>query len=254
MTTRENTLVLFDMDGTLTVPRLPATQEIHDTLGELRRKVSTGIVSGSNLVKIVDQLGVSVLDEFDFVFTQNGLSAFEKGESIGEQSFKDYIGEEALGELIDFALSELSKVKLPKKRGTFIEYRNGMLNICPVGRSCSQEERIEFHEYDKVYKVREMLVKKFTDRFGSFQTGDGRKVNLKFSIGGEISFDVFPVGWDKTFCLQYVEKRFENILFVGDMTSIGGNDYEIYSDPRVKGYTVKNYQDTIRMLKELFDI
>lgn len=35
-------------------------------------------------------------------------------------------------------------------RGTFIEFRNGMLNICPVGRSCTQEERIEFYELDKV--------------------------------------------------------------------------------------------------------
>lgn len=35
-------------------------------------------------------------------------------------------------------------------RGTFIEFRNGMLNICPVGRSCTQEERIEFYELDQV--------------------------------------------------------------------------------------------------------
>lgn len=25
-----------------------------------------------------------------------------------------------------------------------------MLNICPVGRSCTQEERIEFYELDQV--------------------------------------------------------------------------------------------------------
>lgn len=35
-------------------------------------------------------------------------------------------------------------------RGTFIEFRNGMLNISPVGRSCTQEERIEFYELDQV--------------------------------------------------------------------------------------------------------
>lgn len=35
-------------------------------------------------------------------------------------------------------------------RGTFIEFRNGMLNISPIGRSCTQEERIEFSEIDKV--------------------------------------------------------------------------------------------------------
>ena len=31
------------------------------------------------------------------------------------------------------------------------------------------------------------------------------ELNLRFSIGGEISFDVFPIGWDKSFCLKFVE-------------------------------------------------
>lgn len=35
-------------------------------------------------------------------------------------------------------------------RGTFIEFRNGMLNISPIGRSCTQEERQEFNELDQV--------------------------------------------------------------------------------------------------------
>lgn len=35
-------------------------------------------------------------------------------------------------------------------RGTFIEFRNGMLNVSPIGRNCSQEERDEFERYDKV--------------------------------------------------------------------------------------------------------
>lgn len=39
---------------------------------------------------------------------------------------------------------------LPTHRGTFIEFRNGMLNISPIGRSCTPEERIEFSELDKV--------------------------------------------------------------------------------------------------------
>lgn len=35
-------------------------------------------------------------------------------------------------------------------RGTFIEFRNGMLNISPIGRNCTVEERMEFSEIDKV--------------------------------------------------------------------------------------------------------
>ena len=35
-------------------------------------------------------------------------------------------------------------------RGTFIEFRVGMLNLCPMGRNCSSEEREEFIKYDEV--------------------------------------------------------------------------------------------------------
>ena len=34
--------------------------------------------------------------------------------------------------------------------GTFIEFRNGMLNISPIGRNCSQSERDEYEKYDIV--------------------------------------------------------------------------------------------------------
>ena len=43
--------------------------------------------------------------------------------------------------------------------------------------------------------------------------------NLKFSIGGQISFDVFPIGWDKTYCLRHVENEgYKQIHFFGDKT------------------------------------
>lgn len=38
-------------------------------------------------------------------------------------------------------------------RGTFVEFRMGMLNVSPIGRNCSQEERDEFERYDKVLHI-----------------------------------------------------------------------------------------------------
>ena len=35
-------------------------------------------------------------------------------------------------------------------RGTFVEFRKGLINICPVGRSCTQAERDQFAVYDQV--------------------------------------------------------------------------------------------------------
>ena len=44
-------------------------------------------------------------------------------------------------------------------------------------------------------------------------------VALCLSAGGQISFDVFPDGWDKRFCLGIVEKdSYSTIHFFGDKT------------------------------------
>lgn len=85
----------------------------------------------------------------------------------------------------------------------------------------------------------------------------------RYSIGGQISFDVFPRGWDKTYCLRHLEAeaskadrpvKYDTIHFFGDKTFPGGNDYEIYSDPRVTGHSVMGPEDTAKLLKDLFHI
>ena len=54
---------------------------------------------------------------------------------------RKYLGEDRLKTLINFILGYLATVDCPVKRGTFIEYRTGMLNVSPIGRACSREER-----------------------------------------------------------------------------------------------------------------
>lgn len=45
-------------------------------------------------------------------------------------------------------------IDIPVKRGTFIEFRNGMLNISPIGRNCSQKERDEYEVLDLKHGIR----------------------------------------------------------------------------------------------------
>jgi len=128
-----------------------------------------------------------------------------------------------------------------------VEFRKGMINVSPIGRSCSQAERDQFYALDQKEHIR----KKFVDALKEkFPVGD---YGLQFSIGGQISIDVFPIGWDKRYCLQYLEKDgFTEIHFFGDKTMPGGNDYEIFEDPRTIGHTVTSPEDTKRQLEELF--
>ncbi|KAI5090291.1 phosphomannomutase 2 [Silurus meridionalis] len=239
------TLCLFDVDGTLTGARQRATPHMQEFVRKLGQKVRVGVVGGSDLNKIKEQLGDDVIKRVDYVFAENGLVAYRYGELHSVQSIQAYLGEEVLQDFINFCLDYMAKIKLPKKRGTFIEFRNGMLNVSPVGRSCSQQERLEFYELDKKEKIREKFVAVLKEQF------KGR--GLAFSIGGQISFDVFPEGWDKRYCLGIVEKDgYKTIHFFGDKTKPGGNDYEIYTDPRTIGHEVTSPEDTQRICEELF--
>jgi phosphomannomutase len=74
---RENCIVLFDVDGTLTEPRQKINPLMESLLVSLRRKVAIGIVGGSDFVKIKEQLGDNFLQEFDYVFCENGTTFYK---------------------------------------------------------------------------------------------------------------------------------------------------------------------------------
>ncbi|KAL6403602.1 putative phosphomannomutase [Ilyonectria robusta] len=273
----KDTICLFDVDGTLTPARLDVSPEMLSLLEALRSKCAMGFVGGSDLVKQEEQLGkpagVPVTTLFDFCFSENGLTAFKLGEPLPSNSFIKWIGEDQYKELANFCLHYIADLDIPVKRGTFIEFRNGMINISPVGRNASNQERNDFEKFDKDAKVREKFVAALKERFGhlgltscppSYHPLANQRAfsNNSFSIGGQISFDVFPTGWDKTYCLQHLENEakkpdgiaYKTIHFFGDKTFKGGNDYEIYTDSRTIGHSVTGPEDTMRILKELFDI
>ncbi|KAG8343376.1 phosphomannomutase [Trypanosoma vivax] len=202
-----------------------------------------GTVGGSDFTKQVEQLGADVLDQFDYVFSENGLLAYKKGVEIHRQSLLSAMGNERIVAFVKKTLRLIADVDIPVQRGTFVEYRNGMINVSPIGRNCTLLERNEFEEYDKKHHIREDMIRELRAAFPDY--------GLVYSIGGQISFDVFPEGWDKTYCLQFVENDFDEIHFFGDKTHKGGNDYEIYSDDRTIGHSVNSYKDTIMILESL---
>ena len=237
------TIAMFDVDGTLTVPRKTASSETLEFFKNLRKHCAVAIVGGSDYKKICEQLGPQFEKEVDYLFSENGLVAFKDGELIAKQSFLQFMGEEKLQKFLDFTLKYIAELEIPQKRGTFIEFRNGMLNVSPIGRNCSQEERDNFEKYDKEAKVRPKMVEMLKKEFADF--------GLTYSIGGQISFDVFPTGWDKTYSLQFVEKDgFETIHFFGDKTYKGGNDYEIFESAKTIGHTVTSPEDTMKQVAE----
>jgi len=224
----------------------PIHEDMFDLLKSMRDKqISVGVVTGSDQAKVSWQLGDRPYEICDFLFVENGVVAYHNGELIESQSILSHLGEEKLKRVVNFVLRYFSELDIPKKRGTFIEYRTGLLNLSPIGRNCSYDERLEFARYDAEHGIRR--------KFKSALENEFSDMGLSFSIGGQISVDCFPKGWDKTYCLRYLEK-YDEVHFFGDATEEGGNDYEIFSHPRTIGHSVKNPQETAVLLRTLFGL
>jgi phosphomannomutase len=76
-----------------------------------------------------------------------------------------------------------------------------MINISPIGRNASTEERNEFERYDQVGSARRLPAVPADDEVHGVRKAMLEKLRtefahlgLTFSIGGQISFDVFPNG------------------------------------------------------------
>ena len=83
----KDTICLFDVDGTLTKSRNIIAPDIKAFLQALQKKVHVGLVGGSDLGKIAEQMD-GMEREFDYLFSENGLVAFRQGKNIHEASLQ----------------------------------------------------------------------------------------------------------------------------------------------------------------------
>ena len=243
------TLLLFDIDGTLTESRKVMKENMLECLKKASSydDIDLATVGGSDLPKAREQLQSSI-DFFKFNFTENGLVYLDDKKELHKvDKLINYLGYDKFKEFVNFCLKYIADLDIPVKTGTFVELRTGLVNISPIGRNCTQEERDAFVIYNKEHHIleafRETLLKNFGEKFG-----------LEISIGGQISFDVFPIGWDKRYCLKFVEKLYDNIIFFGDKGYYGGNDYEIMTNERItRGVKVKSPENTIELINKIIE-
>ena len=256
MNKQKLSIVLFDMDGTLTEARRPIGMPMIRALRELfdqNERAQIGVVTGSDLNYIKQQMKPLFEKDYNlaklihwmpcngtkyYKFEGTGwkvLHSVDMRTHLGEQQFRNI-----LKELCD-QQEHISSNRIPLT-GHFIDYRGSMINWCPVGRNANEQDRKTFIEMDKDTNPGTMR-NNYLLRL---------KRNLSFTkvtckLGGDTSFDIYPNGWDKTYCLKYFENH--NVYFVGDRCSPDGNDYELYNAHGVIGWQTKDPDETIKIMK-----
>ena len=240
------TLFLFDIDGTLCEPKLEVKESMTQLLKTLSEKkdIDLACVTCNDMKNAKRELKDS-FPYFSFFYTENGVVTYDKNSNIIHQkSMKELLGKEKYETLTKFFLDYIDKAELPYKVGNYLDERSAVINVSIVGNPVTKEQREEYKKWEQEHHSMENMRKKCEEKFGE-------EYKLRFTKGGIKSFDVFPKGWDKTYCLQFIE-GYDNILFFGDNTYPGGADYDLAINDRVtKGIGVKGPEETMIKVKEL---
>ena len=223
---------LFDVDGTLTLPRQRMTNDFADIFRTLVRSRPVYLVSGSDLEKLKEQVPADILADCRGIFSSSGNQLDIGKELIYQNEL------EIDSDLAGFLNKCLSDTDYHTKTGNHIEHRPGMVNFSIVGRNASNEQRKEYYNWDKSKQERKKIAILLMAKFS----------NLDVKIGGEISIDIYPEGYDKRQSVDYLREHHpdDKICFFGDRTDKNGNDYSVVISLSEEDnlHAVKNYLQT----------
>lgn len=202
---------IFDIDGTLTPSLEKIDKQFEQELIRFQMTHNTYFVTGSDFQKTLDQIGFQCLFLAKKTFHCSGNEVREKGKIIYKNTW------EPSNELLNYLQGLLKESNFPIENRTsnFIEMRDGSLNFSIVGRSADKKQRAVYAEYDKKYADRQRMAEHLRAMFTEVTT----------QIGGEISMDIMPLGFDKSQIVKHIPEEIKK--FFGDRIFPFGNDYSL---------------------------
>jgi len=246
-------VVLFDLDGTLTPPRQGITRKNIEKLIELSAVARVGIVTGSALDYVKEQVPLEAFEHGVEALPCNGTEHWRTVDGHWQplavpKSMVNYLGSE--WRELHLILSKMQQEVMENVRdlpltGNFVSSRSSMVNWCPIGREADRASRTWFESFDSRNNFREGILALLKLRLMTL------RVPLVAKLGGSTSFDIYPHGWDKTYALNHFPD--DTVWFVGDRCMPSGNDYEIYEALRPYGrsFRVENHEETPGVIDEI---
>lgn len=227
-------LIVFDLDGTLTQHRQPLIEANRAVLDTLRQRYEIIMAGGGNCKRIYTQMG-------EYPITILGNYGMEESRIV-DGEFK-IVREETSP--VDKKFFEKMTSELRKKygytsyKGDSNEYhQSGMVTFALLGTKADQADKLVF-DPDKIR--RRVMFPEVSEIFKDYSV----------FIGGTTSFDITPKQYNKyDAVMRYAtEKGYvkDQILFVGDDFSDGGNDSQI----RLGGMDYIKIDDYTRLPEKL---
>ncbi len=90
--------------------------EVREAILNLTKKADVAVISGSDRVKQLEQLGEPFFNSLRYCFTEHGLLTYERGHLTHTKSVVDFIGEQKLKKFVNFCLKYIAELDIPIKR------------------------------------------------------------------------------------------------------------------------------------------
>lgn len=248
-------VLAFDIDQTLNIAKTPIPDEIAELLARCLDHFEICPISGQKfeqfLIQIVDRLKGATPEQLRHLhlFVAQGTQYYRYDGSEWRQVYNYPLTDAQVGEItnaIEAVARELGYWEEDKllPGDEIIENRLSQVTFSALGQKAGTEAK---YAWDPDCKKREKIVALCKEKAPDFQ----------YEIGGTTSINAFVPGMNKTFGMTHlmeelgVEKK--DILYFGDMTQPGGNDYPVV-EMGIETITVRSHEDTAYALKGILGV
>lgn len=250
-------VLAFDIDDTLNVAKTPITDEMADLLQKCLEHFEICPISGQKfdqfIVQIVDRLKDPTLEQLSHLhlFVAQGTQYYKFDTSKNDWKLvynypltPDQVSK--ISETIEKSAKELGFWEADQLQDgdEIIENRLSQVTFSALGQKASTEVK---YAWDPDHRKREAIVKKCKILAPEFD----------YEIGGTTSINAFTPGMNKEFGMTHLLAELnvakEDVLYFGDMTQPGGNDYPVMQ-MGIDTITVRNHEDTAFALKGILGV
>ena len=245
-------VLAFDVDQTLNIAKTPIPDEIAELLTKCLDHFEICPISGQKfdqfLVQIVDRLTDATPEQLShlhlFVAQGTQYYTYDPAKKDWTQVYNYPLTDDQVKEItkaIQTAAEELGFWEADKvaEGDEIIENRLSQVTFSALGQKAGTEAK---YAWDPDHKKREAIVARAKKLAPDFE----------YEIGGTTSINAFVPGMNKVFGMTHlmeelkVEKK--DILYFGDMTQPGGNDYPVVQ-MGIDTITVRSHEDTAYALR-----
>ena len=255
----------FDIDQTLNIAKTPVTDEIAELLTKCLDHFEVCPISGQKfdqfLIQIVNRLvetGHASEEQLSHLhlFVAQGTQYYKyepSGSGYDRANWKQVYNHpltdeqvERISKTIEESARELGFWEEDKLQpgDEIIENRLSQVTFSALGQKAGTEEK---YAWDPDCKKREKIVALAHEKAPEFE----------YEIGGTTSINAITPGMNKEFgmtkLLEQLKLQKENVLYFGDMTQPGGNDYPVVQ-MGIETITVRSHEDTAYALRGILGV